>query len=117
MSTKLIALAAAALVAGSTTAFAHDRKYDPDARAAAEAARIEQGRQEGSITYFEGKALRRDQQAIADREAALRAEHDGRLNRHDRQELKALQDEADSRITTASTNSWRRWSILPRVGK
>ena len=114
MNAKLISLALAAVIASSTGALAH-KKYDPDARAADEAAKIEAGRESGSITYFEGLALRREQQAIADREAQLKS--DGYLSQKDRRELKQLQDQADEHITQAATNSWRRWSILPRVGR
>jgi hypothetical protein len=116
MSTKLIAITLATLALSATAALAHP-KYDPDARAADEAARIEAGRQSGSITYFEGRALRKEQQAISEREAQLRAQNEGELRKRDRRELKELQDKADQDITTLASNGHRRWSILPRVGR
>jgi hypothetical protein len=107
------AIACVVLFAASADAMAHT--YDPDARAADERARIERGRQSGTITYFEGVKLRREQQAIAEREAKLRS--DGRLSQSDRRELKARQDVAEDNITAAKANGWHRWSILPRVGR
>ena len=112
-----LALALASLLAGASAAGAHPKRYDPDKRAAAEAERIEKGREDGSITYFEGRVLRKEQDAIARREGELKAEHGGHLTKRDRRELKDLQDRADDRITELSTNSWRRWWVLPRVGR
>lgn len=114
MTTKLIAVSLAALVATATGALANS-KYDPDARAAEQAARIESGRQGGSITYFEGRALRREQQAVAAREEQLRA--DGRLSKQDRRELKELQNKAADDISQLEGNGRRRWWVLPRVGR
>lgn len=113
MTAKLLFVSMGVLIAASSSAMAGS-KYDPDRHQAAEAARIEAGRRDGSITYFEGRALRQEQTAIARREAELRA--DGHLSRRERDELKQRLNTADRHIDATESNGRRRWWLLPRVG-
>jgi chromosome segregation ATPase len=113
MSAKLLFVSMSLLIAATSGATAGGR-YDPDRHQAEEAARIEAGRRDGSITYFEGRALRQEQAQIARRESELRA--DGSLSRRDRQELKERLGTAERHIAETESNSRRRWWLLPRVG-
>lgn len=108
---KIITLAATALVATTGVALAHSN----EARQAEQQAWIEQGRQDGSITWREGRKLRKQQAEIARVEEEL--SEDGRLSRTDRRVLHKLQDEAAESIDSEATDRWRRWWWLPRVGR
>lgn len=77
--------------------------------------RIEEGRQNGSITWTEGLRLRAEQKRISEMEEAL--EEDGGLSRKNRSLLQNLQDEASEHIEQARDNDHYRPSWLPRVGR
>lgn len=113
MTTKLLTLAATALVIGTSAAMAQP-KYDPDHRAVELERRYQADRDNGSITYLEGRSLRREAEAIADRERQLKA--DGHLSRADRNEIRRLQNQLERDIAAAESNGRRRWIGLPRVG-
>ena len=61
---KIGFIAVGVLIATATTALAHPSRYDADARQARQTQAIEAGRQSGSITWREGRRLRRDQREI-----------------------------------------------------
>lgn len=109
--TRISLLAAGLLLATSAAASAHSN----EARFEEQADVIEQGRQDGTITWREGIALRKQQAAIAARRAQFLA--DGYLSRTERRELHALQDEAEASIVHEQNDGWRRLPFLPRVGK
>ena len=107
---RMLALAAGLLMAGSTTALAHSN----EARQIAQRSAIEEGRQNGSITWLEGRKLRKEQAEIMRVEAELKA--DGHLSARDKRILHAMQDEAEGHIIAEQTDGRRRWRLLPRVG-
>jgi hypothetical protein len=109
--TKTATLAAGILIAGTLTASAHSN----EARMEEQRDVIEQGRIDGSITWTEGIALRKEQARIARVKSAL--ESDGRLSRADKRVLFRLQDEAEGHIIAEQTDRRHRWWRLPRVGK
>lgn len=109
--TRLSALAAAALVAMTGTAFAHSN----DDRLAEQAAWIEAGRQDGSITWTEGLKLRKEQREIARVKAEFEA--DGRLSPTERRVLHKMQDEAQANIQAETMDNVHRLSWLPRIGR
>lgn len=106
-----------ALIAGAAAAAsAHDTdKTAIDAREQRQLGRIEQGRQDGSITWREGLKLRSEQKFIATREQQMLA--DGKLSKAEKRELERLQNEASGDIREAATNDHRRLSWLPRFGR
>ena len=108
---RIVTLAAGLLVATSATAFAHSN----DARQEEQAALIESGRQDGSITWREGLKLRKEQREIDRVEAEFR--EDGNLTRHERRLLHEMQDEAEEHIASEASDGWHRLWFLPRVGK
>lgn len=108
---KLVTMTAAALFATSAAALAHSN----EARLAEQSAMIEQGRETGAITWREGRALRKEQAAIARAKADL--ETDGRLSRADKRLLFKMQDEAESHIASEASDGWHRPWWLPRVGR
>jgi hypothetical protein len=113
-STASAVFAATALVsaaAGSTGALAHSN----EARQIEQAQDIEQGRRDGSITWREGHALRKDQREIAAVKAEF--EEDGRLTRREKKILNNMQDSAESHIASEATDSWHRPWWLPRFGR
>lgn len=113
MPTTLIratALAAAALMAGTTFASAHTI----DQRSVEQRLAIEKGRQTGSITWTEGRRLRAEQQRTVRVEKALKS--DGRLSARDRRILRTLQNGAEAHIVAENSDTRRRWRFLPRVG-
>ncbi len=75
---------------------------------------IEAGRESGSITWREGRKLRRDQAAIAQAEYSMKA--DGHLSRSERRELREMQNDAQDRIAHEKHDGWRRAWWLPRFG-
>ena len=80
-----------------------------------QAERIENGRNNGSITWTEGIKLRAEQRKIARTEAAL--ESDGYLSKSDRAKLNKMQNQASKNIRSESNDGWHRLWGLPRVGK
>ena len=107
---KLI-IAAVALIAASTAASAHSN----DERLSDQAQAIEQGRRDGSITWREGRALRKDQREIAAVKADF--EVDGHLSRTEKKILFKMQDTAEDHIESeANDNRHRAW-WLPRFGR
>ncbi len=104
-------LTAGLVLATATAALAHSN----EARQAEQAYAIEEGRQDGSITWREGRALRKDQREIARVKDALEA--DGRLSRDDKRVLYQLQDQTEARIDTEASDSWYRPRWLPRFGR
>lgn len=108
---KNVFLAAiSALALSSSFAAAHSI----DQRRFNQAREIEQGREDGSITWREGHALRREQANIGRAEAAFRS--DGRLTWAERQELRRLQSNADRHIAHEENDGWHRPWWLPRFG-
>lgn len=100
-----------ALTAASTTpASAHSNDF----RQRQQDRLIEQGRQDGTITWREGLKLRRQQAAIARVEREMAA--DGHLSRHERRVLHGYQDEARDEIARQSSDGWRRPWWLKRLG-
>jgi Spy/CpxP family protein refolding chaperone len=108
---KIALIAFAALAASSTLALAHSN----DARQNEQADWIEQGRNNGTITWTEGIKLRREQREIARIEASMK--DDGRLSRDERQTLHKLQDNAQNGIVRESADGWHRPWWLPRFGR
>jgi hypothetical protein len=84
-------------------------------RQARQAERIEQGRNNGSITWTEGIKLRAEQNRIARTKAAM--ESKGYLTRSDRAKLAEMQTKASQNIREESRDGWHRLWGLPRVGK
>ena len=76
---------------------------------------IEQGRQDGSITWREGLRLRAEQRRISQVRSEL--EVDGRLPKVNRRVLYRMQDEAAEHIEVARQNARHRLNGLPRVGR
>lgn len=108
---KLIIVAATAIVAGAGAASAHSN----EARQAEQDQLIEEGRRDGSITWREGRQLRKDQREITQVKEALEA--DGRLTRAEKKVLFKLQDDAETHIEAeANDNRHRAW-FLPRFGR
>lgn len=112
--TKIGFIAAGALIATTAVASAHPR-YDADARHARQAQAIEAGRQSGSITWREGRRLRREQREIADVKSSFR--EDGVLRRRERGVLYRMQNRAADHIASERRDGWRRAWWLPRVGR
>lgn len=111
---KAAFIATGLLIATSASAFAGPSRADIDAREQRQLGRIEQGRQDGSITWTEGLKLRAEQKRIAETEARLMA--DGRLSKQERRVLDRMQDEAARHITDEASDSQRR-RFLPRFGR
>ena len=110
------ALIALSLIAtGATAAAAHETQATIDAREQRQLGQIEQGRQDGSITWTEGIKLRAEQKFIATREQQMLA--DGRLSKAEKRELARLQAEAAEHIKDEKTDNQRRLSFLPRFGR
>lgn len=109
--TRLIPLAVLVAIAAPGAAFAG--KIDD--RREWQAERIEQGRNDGSITWTEGIKLRAEQRRIARKESELRA--DGYLSAADRRAINDMQNDATHNIKSESSDGWHRLFGLPRVGK
>lgn len=102
----LIASIAVPAVASATTI---------DNRQERQAERIENGRNNGSITWTEGIKLRAEQRRIARTETALKS--DGYLSKSDRAKLTEMQNDASQNIRSESNDGWHRLFGLPRVGR
>lgn len=107
---KIVLIAAGILAATSASVFAHSN----DARQAEQWNKIEQGRNDGSITWREGLKLRREQAEIARTEAEMKA--DGRLSRQEKHTLHRIQDQAQSNIVHEANDGWQRPWWLRRFG-
>jgi len=108
--TRTIALAAVLLVTGTAGAFAHSN----EARQIEQRLAIEKGREAGTITWREGRKLRREQADILRVERELMA--DGQLSARDKRLLHTLQNDAEAHIVAERSDRLRRWHFLPRVG-
>ena len=108
---RLIIATATVLLAGSTAALAHSN----EARQVEQANAIEDGRRDGSVTWREGRELRKDQREIAAVKAAFEA--DGRLTREEKHVLFKMQDAADAHIESEANDNRHRASWLPRFGR
>lgn len=108
---RLATLVAGLVIIGTITADAHSN----EARIEEQAAEIEAGRRNGTITWREGRELRKEQTAIAEAKETLEA--DGHLSRADKHVLFKMQDEAEEHIREEETDSWRRPWWLPRFGR
>ena len=109
--TKIGFIAASMLIAGTVAANAHSN----EARFEEQADVIEQGRRDGSITWLEGRKLRKEQAEIARAKSIL--ESDGKLSRGDKRILFGIQDVAEDHIISEATDRRHRLWFLPRVGK
>ena len=103
-------IASAVLAATSATAFAHSNA----ARQTEINTIIEQGRDTGTITWREGRKLRKEQLEIDRVKADL--ESDGKLSKADQRILHRLQDQSEGHIVAEANDGWRRLRILPRFG-
>lgn len=113
-STLLVAAATLVATVGSAAA-GSAKHYDPDTRADVLSTVIEEGRRSGQITYFEGRKLRKAQDEVARLQHL--AEADGRITKAERVQIKAAQDALAEQIYAERTDGWKRWSLLPRVGR
>lgn len=111
---KIAFIATGLLVASAASAFAEPSRADIDVREQRQLGRIEQGRQDGSITWTEGLRLRGEQKRIAETEARFMA--DGRLSKQERRVLDRMQDAAARHITEEANDDQRR-RFLPRFGR
>lgn len=109
------ALAALPVLTAAAPAEAHAAKRITNTQER-HAANIEAGRRSGKITYFEGLKLRREQARIAAMKHKFKAD-DGRLDRYERQTLRKLQVQAARNIRQETRDGYRRWHVLPRVGR
>lgn len=109
------ALAALPILTAASAAEAHSSKRFANTQDR-QAARIEAGRRSGTITYFEGVKLRREQARIAATKRKFKAD-DGYLDRGERRQLRAMQRQASRNIATETRDGYRRWRVLPRVGR
>jgi hypothetical protein len=107
------ALSAAALLV-ATSAMAQANSIED--RQLRQYGRIEEGRQDGSITWREGLQLRAEQKRIARLEQALENRH-GRLTRRNWRYLHHLQNDASEHIEAEKDNNHYRPAWLPRVGR
>ena len=108
---KIATLATAIITAMTVTASAHESSKPIDRTMALQARQIEDGRKSGDLTRREYRALKVEQDRIADQERAAYA--DGYLSRREARELKNAQKEANMQIRQESNDrqiSWyRRW--------
>ena len=77
--------------------------------------KIEQGRQDGTITWSEGLKLRKEQKQISKVEAILKS--DGYLSKKDRRILNKLQNKAAYDIASEKSDRWHRVWWMPRFGR
>jgi hypothetical protein len=108
---RTLALAFAVLAASTAGALAHSNSQHRHDQQSA----IELGRQDGSITWREGRRLRRELAEIARVERAFLA--DGHLSGQERRILREMRRDADALIAAEANDNYHRWSILPRVGR
>jgi hypothetical protein len=104
-------LALAILATSSAAAFAGK----VDDRREHQYYKIEQGRQDGSITWTEGLKLRGEQRKISKVESILKS--DGYLSKKDRRILNKMQNKAAYQIESQSDDRWHRVWWMPRFGR
>ena len=107
---RIALIAAGILAATSATAFAHSN----DARQAEQQNWIEQGRNNGSITWREGIKLRQQQAAVNRVEENMKS--DGRFTRSEKRALHGLQDQTQNSIAREANDGWQRPWWLRRFG-
>ncbi len=114
MKVATLALATLFVTAGTLGASAHSVK-PVEKRQAIQAERIEDGRRDGSITWLEGKKLRKEQRQIQ----ALKNDYldDGRLTKRESHDLTWKQKQASAHIYEEKHDARRRLWWLPRVGR
>jgi hypothetical protein len=103
------ALIAVLVAAGAGTAHAHDYGSRIDAREAAQARRIEQGRRNGQLTWYETRKLLSEQRRIHRMEAWAR--RDGYISREEAVRIGRAQNRAARHIYQESHDgqtAWRR---------
>lgn len=113
---KVATLALATTIIAATTMTASAASVKPvEKRQANQAERIEDGRRSGSITWLEGKKLRKEQRQIQ----ALKNDYlsDGYLSKRESHVLKHKQKEAAAHIYEEKHDARRRLWWLPRVGR
>lgn len=105
---SVASLLAASLVAVvlATPAKADRWHYLVEQRLAEHGRLIEEGRRDGSLTFFEVRALRAEQARI--RATAHRLKGDGSFNRYERAQVRELQDAASTHIFSLRNNAQRR---------
>jgi hypothetical protein len=108
---KIGTLAIALLATSSAAAFAGR----VDDRREHQFYKIEEGRQDGSITWTEGLKLRGEQKKISKVESILKS--DGYLSRKDRRILNKMQNKAAYDIGSQSNDRWQRVWWMPRFGR
>jgi len=96
----------------ATAASADSTSHKLDRQAAA----IEAGRQSGKITWTEGVKLRSEQRAIARLKGRYIA-NDGHLSWSEKRVLDKKLKTARQNIKEEKSDSLKRWSGLPRVGR
>lgn len=109
-SLSAVTLTLLALTASATAASA-DRIND---RRDSQLRQIEAGRESGTLTWREGRKLRREQAAIARAEYGMKA--DGHLSHYEREILRDMQHDAQARIVHEKHDGWRRPWWLRRFG-
>lgn len=114
MKITTLAVAAALVVSGSVAASAASTK-PVDKRLANQAERIEDGRRDGSITWTEGRKLRREQREIGGLKNEFLA--DGHLSKRESHVLRHKQQMASWNIVAEKHDRRRRLWWLPRVGR
>jgi hypothetical protein len=114
MKIATLALAAGLVLSGSIAASAASTK-PVDKRLANQADRIEDGRRDGSITWTEGRKLRREQRDISGLKNEFLA--DGHLSRRESRVLRHKQELASWNIISEKHDRRRRLWWLPRVGR
>ena len=113
---KTLAIASGILIATSASAFAYTPTHSEiEAREQRQLGAIEQGRQDGSITWSEGLKLRAEQKRIKQVEEAYEA--DGHVSVSERRNLRVLQDQARQDIVSEKNDGWHRPRWLPRWGR
>jgi CRISPR/Cas system-associated endoribonuclease Cas2 len=110
MKRTILAITLIAAGAGGAHAYGSSTR-DIDAIQAREAARIQQGIRNGSITRSEAAQLKAEQRRIEHLES--RAKADGHISRSEHDQIRAAQARANHHITRESHDSerrgWRRW--------
>jgi hypothetical protein len=113
---KIATLAAAALAATTLSAAAHESRKPIDRTLASQNHQIEDARLHGDLTRREYRALKAEQEQIAEMER--RALADGHFSKREAREIKTAQKEAAQHIREESSDrqvSWyRRWLYLNR---
>ena len=110
----LVVAAAAVLVTGIAGANAASVR-PVEKRLDAQAAKIEQGRRDGSITWTEGIKLRKQQKLVKGIKNDFLA--DGHLSKRESHVLKKVQRRTAWNIVGEKTDARRRVWWLPRVGR